>query len=522
MKKKLFNIHRLIGINIVLFFFVYLFFGILTIFQPYVNIWENTKMHIKEVNIENINLNKCFNQVRKRSYFGEKGEKLSNDLIKFNFPSKEVKANNLINIYNRPNFYLDPKTCKKVRIKAFTISKFFDSIHTGGGIFNSIFMKILFGFSSVAIVFLCLSGLLLIIRNSYKNKKTNSPKTFFAKYHRLILLYTLPLVLIFGVTGALFNLGVYSSPVITSYLSDGKTMNILSLDRNILVDPDLEIIKASQKVKSIKLNDLYLKAKKEFEDIVFYEMEVYNYNDINARVKFIGYEPKNIFISSVGNETYVVLNGNTAEVIDKKTADQGTFAEKTLDALFYLHYLRTFDDIPRVIFAFICMGILFGIVCSVLLWMKRSAKGNFSTKVMKPLIFTIIVGSILSSSLLFLTSWIIPKSYLYFSYNETLYYTQELLFYFTYVFVFIYILFKKSFYRITKHIVLLSGILFISSVIAHDYFSSFTMVKSFNLEIWEVFYTDLSLIIVGLLLIYSSYKLKEELFEENKTIDEIK
>ena len=48
------------------------------------------------------------------------------------------------------------------------------------------------------------------------------------------------------------------------------------------------------------------------------------------------------------------------------------------------------------------------------------------------------------------------------------------------------------------------------------------MIKSFNLEIWEVFYTDLALIIVGLLFIYSSFKLKEDLFEENKTMDEIK
>ena len=266
----------------------------------------------------------------------------------------------------------------------------------------------------------------------------------------------------------------------------------------------------------MKLNLLYLKAKKEFESIVFYEMQVYNYNDINARVKFIGYEPKNYFISSVGNETYIVIDGNNGQILDKKTANQGSFAEKSLDALFFLHYLRTFDDIPRIIFAFLCFGILTGLVFSALLWMKRSAKDTFSTKVIKPLIFTIIMGSILSSTLLFLSTWLIPKSYLYFSYKDVLYYAQEILFYLTFIFVLIYILIKKDFFKVTKHVLVLSGYLLIAAVISHDYFSSFTMIDSFNLGIWEVFYTDLTLVFIGLLLIYSAFKIKEDFFEENK------
>ncbi len=513
MKKKLFNIHKLIGINVILFFFISLFFGILTIFQPYINIWEDKKMHIKEVNIEDINLNKCFKQIIKRTYFGENGKKLSNDVIKLYFPSKEISSTNLIQVKNRPNFFLNPNSCKKIRIKSFRISKFFDSIHRGW-IFNSLLIRILFGFASVAIVFLCLSGIFLIIKNSYRNTKTKTAKAFLAKYHRLILLYSLPLVFMFGLTGALFNLGVYSSPLITNYLSKGETMNILALDKNILQDLDLKKIKSTKEVKSINLNTLYVKAKEEFENISFYEMQVYNYNDINARVKFIGFEPRNIFISSMTNETYIVLNANTGKVLDKKTAKDGTFTEKTLDALFYLHYLRTFEDIPRIIFAFLSIGILFGLIFSALLWMKRAAKDAFSTKVIKPLIFTIIMGSILSTSLLFFTSWLIPKSYLYFTYKETLYYSHEILFYLVFLFILIYILLNKSFYNLSKYTFISSGILFILASINHNYFSGFTMSRTYDLEIWEVFYTDLALIIIGLLFIYLAFKIKKDFFEE--------
>ena len=167
MKKKLFNIHKLIGINVILFFFLSLFFGILTIFKPYINLWEDQKKHISHIKIEDINLEKCLKQVTKRKYFGEDGKVIRNDIIKLSFPAMEMKANNLIRIDNRSNFYLDPQTCKKIKPKAFTISHFFEKIHTGA-IFNSIVFKILFGFMSVAVVFLSLSGLFMIIKKHTK------------------------------------------------------------------------------------------------------------------------------------------------------------------------------------------------------------------------------------------------------------------------------------------------------------------------------------------------------------------
>ena len=514
MKKRLFNIHKLIGVNIILFFFLSLFFGILTIFQPYINFWEDSKQHISKIKIEDINLDKCFKQITKRTYFDENGEKMTKDLIKLNFPAKEVKANNLIRVKNRPNFYLDPNTCKKVKPKNFTISRLFDKIHTGK-IFNSLVFRIIFGFMSVAVVFLALSGLYLVIKNHYKNTKTKTVKGFYAKYHRLILLYSLPLVFMFGLTGALFNLGVYSSPLITNYLTNGETSNILKVDRNILYDPDLKVYESSQKVESLSLNTLYEKAKNEFEDISFYEMQVYNYNDINARVKFIGYEPNNYFVSSVGNETYVVLNGLNARVLDKKTADQGSFAEKTLDAIFYLHYLRTFSDIPRIIFGLISLTIFMGLVAAMLLWLERSKKDKFSYKVIKPLSFTIMLGSLISASALFATTWLIPKKYMYFNMFDKLYSTQEIIFYVIYLLLFIYILIKKDLYLVTKNSFRLSAILLIVAVISHGIFSGYTLFSSYFNGLTEIFFVDIVLIFFALLFILFSVKLSKKYFTKH-------
>ena len=513
MKKKLFNIHKLIGINVILFFFLSLFFGILTIFKPYINLWEDQKKHISHIKIEDINLEKCLKQVTKRKYFGEDGKIIRNDIIKLSFPAMEMKANNLIRIDNRSNFYLDPQTCKKIKPKAFTISHFFEKIHTGA-IFNSIVFKILFGFMSVAVVFLSLSGLFMIIKNKYRNS-VKSTKSHYAKYHRLLLLYTLPLVLMFGLTGALFNLGVYSSPLITSHLTNGDTANILAVDRNILVDPDLEAPKPTQKTNNIPLNELYKKAKNEFKDISFYSMQVYNYKDINAKVKFIGFEPNNYFISSVTNESYIVLDANNGQILDKKTADEGTFTEKTLDAIFYLHYLRTFEDIPRILFAFISMSMLVGLVYAMTLWLKRTQADKFSYKVLKPLSLSIMLGSLIAASMLFASNWIIPKGYFSFVLFDKFLFTQEVLFYLVYLAVFIYIIIKKDTLIIIKNSFYLSSFLLFIAVLAHTINSEFNIFNTYEKAMYEIFFTDIALTITAVSLFFFAKKIPKEYIDFN-------
>lgn len=511
MNKKLFNIHKLIGVNILLFFFISLFFGLLTIFQPYVKLWEDKSEHIYDIKVENINLDKCIKQVSKRTYFGEDGKKVRNDTIILSFPQNEVSATNLLRVRNRPNFYIDPISCKRVRPNNFSISKFFDKIHTGS-IFNSIIFKIIFGFMSVAVVFLSFTGIFLIFKNNYSNKKTTSSKAFYAKYHRILFLYTLPLIFMFGMTGALFNIGVYSTPLITNYLSEGKTINVLKLQRNILLDPQLKNIDLSKKIKTLNLNSLYKKANEEFEDISFYSMEVYNYNDINARVKFIGYEPKSFFISSITNESYIVLNGTNAEIIDKKVAKQGSFAEKTLDAIFYLHYIRTFSDIPRIIFFLICFCILIGLSFAMVLYLERSKKSRFSYKVLKPLSFTIMLGSLISSSLLFVSAWLIPKAYMFIDFLGKRQSTQELIFYSVFILVFIFILFKKDIYKVTKYSFYLSAFLLISAVIAHDINSAYSIFTLLEAGLTRIFISELFLLFISTIFIYIAKKLPQKYF----------
>ena len=365
---------------------------------------------------------------------------------------------------------------------------------------------------SVAVVFLCLSGIYLIIKNNYRNT-VKSTKSHFAKYHRLLLLYTLPLVFMFGITGALFNLGVYSTPLMTNYLTNGETINVLKVDRNILIDPDLDAPEQTVKMKNIDLNELYLKAKNEFEDVRFYSMQIYNYQDINAKVKFIGYEPNNYFISSMTNESYIVLDANNAEVLDKKIADDGTFTEKTLDAIFYLHYLRTFQDVPRIIFALISMTMLVGLIYAMNLWLSRKKEDTFSYKVLKPLSMTIILGSLVTASLMFASNWIIPKGYTSFILFDKLQHTQYILFYLTYVLIFIYILIIKEPVKIVRNSFYVSSILLLIAFLAHNFMSGFDIIKTYNEGMYEIFGTDIALLLVSIALFIFAKKLPARYIE---------
>jgi uncharacterized iron-regulated membrane protein len=499
MKQKLYNIHKIIGINVALIFYICTFFGLLTIYKPYIHIWESPEKHFKNIEIKDIDIDKCFNKIYE--YKIESLQDKSDETTVF-LPNIIFTANNTLSLRAKGGIELDPYTCEQIAGKSFEIADFFEDIHKGN--FSNLLVKILFGFASVAVLFLCLSGVFLILKVKYSNKKTTTSKGFFAKYHRLLLLYTIPLVLMFALTGALFNLGLYTSPLITNYLSSGETYNILKVEKNILQDDELEIKKAKSSLGNIDLNILYKKAKNEFEDISFYKMQVFNYKDSSSQVKFIGYEPKTYFLSSVYNETYILLEAKNGNIIAKKYAANGTDTEKIMDSLFYLHFLKSFEDFPRHIFLFLSLLILAGITFSLTLWLQRANKETVSYKILRPLIFSVISGSILASSILFASTYMLPIEYLF---------IQEPMFYITFLILFIYIKLKENIFKSFKFILYLSAFLLVSSVVTHDIFTSYSIITSYQDGLNEVFIMDCALLFSSIVLIILAIKLPEKFFK---------
>jgi len=501
MRQKLYSIHKLIGINVALIFYISIFFGLLTIYKPYIHIWESKDKHFKTINIEDINLDKCVNKILtyKKNNYNDEGNKNFTPII---LPNINFTANNSIALLKKDGIDLNPYTCEEIKHKDFEISLFFEKLHYGG--VGNLIIKLLFGFASVAVLFLTLSGVILVIKTKYPNKKAKSVKSFFSKYHRVLLLYTIPLVIMFALTGALFNLGIYTSPLITKYLTKGETANVLAVEKNILRDKPLNIEKQNIHTPTKNLNELYLKAKSQFEDISFYKMELYNYNDKNARVKFIGYEPNNYFLSSVYNETNIVLDATNANIISKKLAEQGTFTEKLLDSLFYLHFLKTFNDLPRHIFILLSFFILVAITFSLTLYINRMKKDRLSYRVLQALIFTIILGSIFSTALVFATTYVIPEKFIY---------LQETIFYLSFVVLYLLLYFYRNLFISTKTILYSSAFVFFIALVCHYLATGYSIFRSFEEGLNEVFIMDLALVFFVIGLSFCANRLPKKYFE---------
>jgi len=122
------------------------------------------------------------------------------------------------------------------------------------------------------------------------------------------------------------------------------------------------------------------------------------------------------------------------------------------------------------------MVMLVGLVYAMTLWLSRKKEDKFSYKVLKPLSFTIILGSLISTSVLFASNWIIPKGYSSFNLFDSFYFTQEILFYVTYVLLFIYVIVQKNSIKIIRSTFYLSLLLLFVAFIAHNLMSDFTII----------------------------------------------
>ena len=129
-----------------------------------------------------------------------------------------------------------------------------------------------------------------------------------------------------------------------------------------------------------------------------------------------------------------------------------------------------------MIYACIAMVMLVGLVYAMTLWLSRKKEDKFSYKVLKPLSFTIILGSLISTSVLFASNWIIPKGYSSFNLFDSFYFTQEILFYVTYVLLFIYVIVQKNSIKIIRSTFYLSLLLLFVAFIAHNLMSDFTII----------------------------------------------
>ena len=68
-KQRLFRMHIALGIFFSSFIYISIFFGVFTIFLPYIKTWEKPSRYIEKVNITNVDYNNMIEQVSKNPEF---------------------------------------------------------------------------------------------------------------------------------------------------------------------------------------------------------------------------------------------------------------------------------------------------------------------------------------------------------------------------------------------------------------------------------------------------------------------
>ncbi|MGP2657525.1 PepSY-associated TM helix domain-containing protein [Malaciobacter sp. WC5094] len=488
--KYLMRAHSILGLFALYFFYLACFFGTITIFLPYLKSWESPSRHFS-VNINNINLDEMVPKIIQRNELS--------DIIEIWLPSNHDKALG-INDENSKTIYLNPQTQKTLNIDFETnfLTSFFNSIHIGSNI--PIIGRILMGIASILMVFLSISGLIMWI--NLKKKKTKKEK-FWLKWHKNLSLLLLPFILVFALTGAVLGFMLSTSAPIAYSASEMKSSNLRTLVGPILFPRDKKV-ETSQETPSLKISKLEKIAKDLYPNLEIKKIKLFAWNDKNAQIKFIGYLKDNRALTGRVNRMNLVLSGQTGEVISKHNLETSTTPNKILSAFYFLHFIPDEGPIFRIIYFILGVLMTAGLAFGFLIYSekkqlkaKRENKNYYS--ILNKLSLSVIIGVIPSTCLILFLYWYFPFD----MFERNLWLSGS--FYSLWAASLFYIALKNNTLKVINQMLLLSSIFLVLAVAFHGFKTKYYPWISFNEKIYDVFFTDIVLLVFALIF-YIFYK----------------
>lgn len=493
-KQRLFSIHSNVGIIVSLIFYISLFFGIFTIFLPYIKLWEQPSRHFEIDKTNKINYTKILNSVISDPDYPK------NDIY-IELPGFKNDPSIRITHKFMEGKYFNPYTQEKIQLEKETshLSEFLNELHSGKA-FRFI-GKLLFGFMAVGVMFLIMGGLLLIFYLKFKNN-TKTQQGSFSKWHRKILTFSfLPLLLI-NLSGALMNVGYPGATPMTYLVTKGEDTNIFKVINTVLLSNEKPIKLANIEVEMISINSLIQKAEEINPQIKLHVLQLINWKDKTARVEFTGYNPYKPFLNGVYNKPKIILSAVDGSIIKDIRVLDRRWSVLLTDSVYFIHLLYGEDILIRLLTAFImlcsCLAIGFG----VMLWLEKKAK-NFDDRIpfyhwMGKLSLAIMVGIIPATASLFSLQWALPFDL------ENRVLVQQVVFYNFWIATLSWSFYRINSYIAAKEFLFLGGILFILSSIIHFFVSEFSPIVLFQKNMFSILSVDISLILLGCLLIFIS------------------
>ena len=499
-KQRLLRVHVSVGILVSLLMYLSIFFGIFTIFMPYIQVWEKPSRHFEVSDINIINYSSIINPVLKDPDFPQNN-------ITIQLPGyKNDPALKITHRFVEPKVF-NPNTEEKLQDESLNskLGIFLNKMHQGQPM--RFYGRLIYGFVCVAVMFLIVGGLLLVLYMKFNNNGKNQQSQF-SKYHRKIFIWvSIPLLLV-TLTGALMNIGFKGGGPMAYLLTKGEVSNIYKVTKPVLMPQENKIQRSNIKVPMMSINALIQKAKLINPELTLEELILINWNDKTARIEFIGYNPYKPFLNGVYNRPKIILSAVDGELIKNIKVMDREWGALLTDALYFLHLLWGVGLITKLLMLVAMILSCFAMAFGVMLWLEKKAK-KFDGKIifyhwLGKLSLATMIGVIPSTALLFNLQWILP-----FDMSERLL-LQEAIFYLFWLFTLTWSFYRINSYTASKEFLFVGGMLFISATLVHYYVSGFSPLELFHNNMMSILGVDIGLILLGLSLLFVSYILPKD------------
>lgn len=490
-KQRLFSLHIACGVTFSIIMYLAIFFGLFAIFLPYIQAWEKPSRYIQKADITKIDYNYMVEEVLKNPDFPK-------DNIIINLPGRIGEtAVNVQNRFVKPIIF-DPFTNEKLEDESKDstyLAEFLNELHFGQPL--KLIGRLVFGFVAVGTLSLIVTGLILIYLFKFKYRAKNQQSLFSTIHIKILTWGFLPFLLI-TISGAVMNIGLISAPPMSKMLTHGEAKSIDELVGSVLFPANKPIKKENISASMLSLNELLIKAQEINPQLTFKQIKLLNWNDITARVEFIGYNPYKPFLNGgIFNIPFVALNAHTGELLENKKVLDNTIPVFIGETLFFLHFLFGIDIFSRTIVAIIMALCGVAIGFGMMLWLEKKAK-KVEGKIpfyhwMGKLSLASMIGVIPATATLFLLQWTLP-----FDLEDRVLWQQGI-FYNVWLFTLFWSYYRINSFQASKEFLFFGGVLFIITALLH-------FIK-FKVFISNILGVDIALAIFGLLLIFISIKL---------------
>lgn len=496
-KQRLFRVHVSVGIVVSLLMYISIFFGIFTIFLPFIQVWEKPSTHIEVTDIDKINYSSMIGPIINDEDFPK-----NNIIIKLpgyrNDPTLKITHRFIeARVFNPSN----EEKLKNEGLKS-QLGHFINKMHQGQPI--KFYGRIIYGFVTVAVMFLIIGGIYLVLSSKFQNN-SKSQQNKFSKYHRKIFIWVSIPLLIITLSGALMNIGYKGAGPLTYLLSKGKENNIFTMVNPVLSPKENSVKRLKEEVTMMSISDLINKAKNINPDLNLEELLLINWKDKTARVEFIGYNPYKPFLNGVYNRPKIVLNAVDGSIIKNIKVLDRQWGVLVTDSFYFLHLLFGVDIFSRIFVSLLMLCSCFGIGFGVMLWLEKKAR-KFDSKItfyhwMGKLSLAIMIGVLPATAILFITQWLLP-----FDMNNRVL-IQQSIFYLFWLATLTWSYYRINSYHAAREFLLLGGSLFIIAPMIHFLSSGFYPIELFQKNMNSILGVDISLLLLGIILIFTSLKI---------------